>query len=251
MKISAIVIGIFLLVGLVGGAFVIALAGRADFNELKSEIEHVNAENGTLLARLDQLELGAADLREQLEASHLLIESSSHRIAELSKQLSSFNKWREKLAQALPRKSPGGPGSGLPGPLPGGRAVEVLKEEVKRELKEERLEEQKARYLKWAKQSREHETKKWRKKMDEEFPKFAQKINLNVTQETSIKEIAENVFNQVIEMMEQEIARGEEADWAAFSEKVGKIYEETQAEILEMVTEEQAQKLNKFFERKE
>lgn len=248
MKISAILIGFFLLVGLIGGAFVIAYTGRADFEQLKSDMD---ARNDALKARLDQLELGVVDLSEQLEASHLLIQSNSHRIAELSKQISSVRKWREKLAQAPSRTASGDSGSGLSGLLPGGRAVETIKEEVKRELKEERKREQKEQYLKWAKQSREHETKKWRKKMDEEFPKFAQKINLNVTQEAGIRELAEDVFNQVMEMMEQEIAKGEDADWAAFSQNVGKIYEETQAEILELVTEEQANKLKWFFEKKE
>jgi malonyl CoA-acyl carrier protein transacylase len=128
-------------------------------------------------------------------------------------------------------------------------ALEMLKEEVKKELKEERKIEETEQRTRMAGQMRENETRQWRKKIDEEFPKLAEKIGLSPTQEYAIKDIAEAAFKEIMALWEEAIAKPEsEVDWTAFQEDMEKIYKDATEQVGELVNEEQEKALEKFFE---
>jgi hypothetical protein len=92
------------------------------------------------------------------------------------------------------------------------------------------------------------QTREWRKQIDEDFPKFAQKIGLNATQEMEIREIAENAFKQLMALLEEAINQPQsEVDWAALDEKTKEIYKDAEAQIVPLVSEEQGKALRKFF----
>ncbi len=250
MKSSSLVLGVFVMIGIVAGAFVIALAGRRDSGNLESELQTASTKIDVLLGRVNQLDGEVSRLNQQLNSSQLLAENNAQRIAEVSKSLSSLAR-PDKLAHTGPQPGLGAgskadPGSGLPAGSP---AIETLKEEVKKELKEERKKEEEERRLKMASQMKEMETKRWQKKLDEEFPKLAEKINLSTTQEFAIKEIAEEAFKKIMALWEEAMSKPEdEVDWAGFQEKMEKIYKDAETQVTEMVSKEQAEALEKFFE---
>ena len=100
-----------------------------------------------------------------------------------------------------------------------------------------------------ASQMKEIETKRWQKKLDEEFPELAVKLNLSTTQEFAIKEIAEDAFKKIMAIWEEAASKPEdEVDWADFQENMEKIYNEAESQVVEMVSKEQGEALRKFFE---
>jgi hypothetical protein len=250
MKGSALIAGILIMAGLVAGAAVIAFAGRANTKELESKLEAASASIEAAAARIGQLEKRMTALAEKQETNNLLIETNSARLAELSQRISRAEDMRKVAAVDLPAVSPPAPGME---PSASGRetpeAVEALKEQVKKEIEEERrLREQKEREQMTVR-VKEMQTKEWRKQIDDEFPKLAQKIGLNATQEMEVREIAENAFKELMMLLEEAMSKPQsEVDWAAFQEKTKKIYEEAEAQIVPLVSEEQAKALRKFFD---
>ena len=251
VQVSSISLLIFLIIGFIAGALVMALAGADKTGSLKSDLENAGTNIEVLQGKLSQLEGELARLNRQANSNQLAIESNGGRITEVARNLSAI---AESSTRAKEGPQPAGgiiaKDDSAGTPASGSPAMETLKEEVKKELKEERKKEEEERRQKMAGQMKEMETKRWRKKLDEEFPKLAEEINLNTTQEFAIKEIAENAFKKIMALWEEAMKQPEdEVDWASFQEKMEKIYKEAESQVVEMVTEKQAEALGKFFER--
>ena len=250
---GAAIAGLFLLVGLAAGSLAAALAGKAGIEQLRRDMQAADEKTAALSGKLVRQEAEITRLTQQVYSNLLSIEDGAGRLARLSEQVASLAKSHEEMSQTQTRETtfPGAAQGGVPGTLPGGSpAMEDLKEEVKKELKEERQKEEIRRRQKWAEQSKEMQTREWRRKLDEEYPELVRKLNLSVNQEISIKEIAENAFNQIIELMQEMLGKPEdEADWLGFQEKIEKIYKDAESKITQQVTPEQAEKLKEFFGR--
>ena len=251
MKASFVIAGILIAAGLAAGAGVMAFAGKGDIEKFESGLRSANDRIAELAGEVSGLEGQVSELNKQLESNELLTESNSGRINGVSERLSSIEKYRDKVAQLEPQGIAGAGSSSNPdGFAPKGRGViEELKEEVKKEIKEERRAEEIEAQRKWYEQMNEKEQEKWKKRLEEEFPKLAQKIKLSPTQEFGIREIAENAFNKIMALWDDAMSKHKsEVDWTAFGKEMEKIYKEAEAQVTEMVSEEQAEALGKFFE---
>ncbi len=251
MKGSALIAGILIMVGLIAGAALIAFVGKGNTKDLESKLQAASNSIDAAAARLGVTEKKLAALAEKQESNSLLIETNSARLNEISQRISRIEDMKKDVARAeVLGGQPGIPSVDSSQPLADApEAVEALKEQVKKELQEERmLKEQKDRE-RMAQQVQQMQTKEWRKQIDEEFPKFAQKIGLNPTQEMAIKDIAESAFKQLMVLLEEAMNQPQsEVDWAAFQEKMKGIYADAEAQIVPLVNEEQAKALRKFFE---
>jgi hypothetical protein len=251
MKGTALIAGILILVGLVAGGAIIAFAGKGNTKDLESKLETATASMEAAAGRIDEIEKKLAALSEKQNTNNLLVETNGGRLAELAQRISRVEESQKKVAQAdVPAVSPPSPGIDSSGPsIDSPEGVEALKEQVKKELKEEQHLKELEQRERMAKQVKEMQTKEWRKQIDEDFPKLAQKIGLNATQEMNIKDIAENAFKEIMLLVEDAMSQPEDqVDWIAFQEKMEKIYKDAEAQIVPLVTEEQGNALRKFFE---
>jgi hypothetical protein len=251
MKGSALIAGILIMVGLLAGAAVIAFAGRGDTKDLESKLEAATASMEAATGRIAEMEKKIASLAEKQESNSLLIETNSGRLGEIAQRISRVEIMGRNAPRAeVPGGSPEIPSVDSSPPLADApEAVEALKEQVKKELQEERLLKEQEEREHMAQQVKQMQTREWRKQIDEDFPRLAQKIGLNPTQEMAIKDIAENAFKQIIALLEDAMNQPQsEVDWVAFQEKMKKIYEEAEAQVVPLVDEEQGKALRKFFE---
>jgi len=120
----------------------------------------------------------------------------------------------------------------------------AIKAELKKEKEAEKLEERK---------KQGEQTKKWIKgdydnKM-KKFPDFAQKIGLSGSMETDIRQIAEDAYAKVIQILSDAFEKTEdEVDWMDVRKKIEEIEKDAESQIEPFVTEEQGKKLKKFFD---
>lgn len=251
MKGTSITLGIFILAGLVAGAFIIAFAGTGSQQELKTELESAGIKIENLTAKVGLLEQRISGLNIKLDNNMASIDENNRKINEFDKKFTATAEKAEKTIPANPHVAGGKDSTrSLPEAIAGRpETLETLKEELKKELKEERKIEEVEKRVKWVGQMKESETKKWQKKLDEEFPKLAEKIGLSPTQEYAIKDIAEAAFKEIMALWEDAMGKPEsEVDWTAFGENMEKIYKDAEAQVTELVNEEQGKALGKFFE---
>lgn len=248
MKVLAIVIALVALAAAAAAGFV-TFKERVKTEKMRTELEQANARADAMEAKAADLEKQVSELRQELQAGQFLAETNSGRINRLSETLDAALAGGEKdpVTRSLPGAAPAAGEAATAPVVP--EVIEALKEEVKKEIKEERLAQETQARQKWFQQMRERESANWKKKLEEEFPKTALALKLSPTQEFSIREVAEDAFKKLMALMEEAMTKPwDQVDWAAYQEKTEKIYKEAEAQVVEMVSEEQAKALRKFFE---
>jgi hypothetical protein len=238
MKNGAVVLGIFIMAGLIIGAFVISLVGqeKQQANDLNPDNDRIEG----LARRMETFEQKISELEGKLAEYFLLLDANNRSVMEFKDQLAAAQKGAEttqadanaddKLARGLD---------------PVNRDVlENIKEEVKREIKEEnrtaRRKKESAGVKKWA----DSQTTQLQKRMDEKFLGFAQRIKLDRNQEIAVKDITENLIKQVSTIWsnwEDRLSEGmTDEDWGEFKGELGEVYDNAHQQLLEHVSERQA-----------
>jgi hypothetical protein len=247
---KVLVTGIFVVVGFMAGSLTVLFAGREEVRNMRAELQSTGTRTDSLESALRKMNIQLSLLDRRLESIELATEANGQAIDGLSQQLTSARDVHETAKVPSPGGADSHSESNQAARLAGqSEVVEALKEEVKKEIREEQEAEEREARRKWFAQTRERESAEWKKKIEDEFPKLAQKISLSPTQEYTIKDIAEGAFRQLMALMEEALTKPwEEVDWTAYEEKTHRIYEEAEAKIVDMVTEDQAKALREFFE---
>jgi len=238
MKNGAVVLGIFILVGIIAGAFIISSAGQE--KRQVNDLNPVNDRIDGLALRMDSFERKISELDGKLEDYLSAIEAINVNIQELKGQLAAVGKENAsgKDGDAAPADSSGGLRADKQ------EIIETLKDEVKKELKEEtkiaQRKEKSAGVKKWA----DSQTQGLRKRMDKGFIQFAQKIRLDRNQEIAVKDITDDLINKVSTIWsnwENQLAEGmTDENWGDLKGELGEVYNNTKDQLLEHVTERQA-----------
>ena len=250
MKLSIVILGVFIAVGLLGGAYILA-SSKTDNTEYEAKLKLAEDRINELGKKTAQLEIISSQLTQELESSKLIIQNNNERIAEMSQQLSKSRITGLDQPAVRPAPPAGKIGDSIPSqPSPMPDVIEAVKEEVKKELKEERLAKETEQFQQWYREMHKTESEKFKKQMEEEFSVFAQKIKLSSTQEYAVRDIAEDAFKKIMALLEDTMANRskEEIDWAAYQKQMEEIYTEAEQQIVELVSEEQADAIRKFFE---
>lgn len=246
MKNGAVVLGIFIMAGLIIGAFVVSLVGQE--KPQANDLDPVNGRIDGLAQRMDSFEQKISDLDGKLAEYLSLLEANNRNMQELKGRLAAADKGAgtgegtanagDKLAKGLD---------------PVNRdALEHIKEEVKREIKEEskiaRRKKESAGVKKWA----DSQTQGLQKKMDKQFLRVAEKLNLDRNQEIAVKDITENLIKQVSTIWsnwEERLAEGmTNEDWGEFKGELGEVYDNAAEQLLQHVSERQAKAIMGFIQ---
>jgi len=198
---------------------------------------------GKLEERLDKMDA------ERLAAKGSML-TLKDRLANIEKKLAEVSSASLSVAGGLVDSSPTKPGENGSKLAAGSRdLITDIKEAVKKELKKDEEAKRIERRKKQAEQN-----KKWvRNEFDGQikgFPEFAEKIGLNGSQETEIRQIAEEAFEKVMRILSDAWEKPEdEVDWGEAMKEIEEIYKDAEAQIEPYVTEEQGKQLREYFGR--
>jgi hypothetical protein len=243
MKASLIILGVLIAAGLLGGAYILA-SSKTNSEVYEAKLKLADDRITELEKKTSQLASTSTQHAQELESSRIAIAGSRETIDKMSEELAEATRPAESAELPATESAGSVPGRPLP------EAVEAIKETVKRELKEEKLAKEKEGVQTWYREMYKTEAAKFEKKMDERYPELARKIGLNGTQESAIRDIAEDSFDKIMTLMEDAIAdkTWEEIDWTAYGKQAEAVGKEHEARINELVDEEQAKALKRFFE---
>ncbi|TET32838.1 MAG: hypothetical protein E3J72_18585 [Planctomycetota bacterium] len=225
-----------------------ANSSEAEINRLKSELKDHEQKIATLEGRL-----------EDLESRRM---STSTTIEKLGSQVRGIEK---KLGSDLAAINAAENGDGLEAAalagrdgMPASRAAETelfarLKEEIKQDLKADERAKHMERKKKEAEGRKNWMTGNNEKKL-KNFGRIAQRLELSATQEEDIKLIYIKHFEKIMIIMErgwkkQEEGETDEVAWKDVRKDIGEVYEETGNLLEEIVTKDQAKKIEGYFKR--
>jgi hypothetical protein len=243
---KVIVLGMFLLVGLVAGAFIISSAGQEKPEE--NDPNPVDNRIDGLARRMDSFERRISEIDAKMEEYLLALEASNRTVRELQNQLAAAGEESAsgKGSNTSLADSSGGLGIGKHD------IIENIKEEVKKEIKEETKIAERREKAQGVKKWAESQTQGLRKRMDEQFVQFAQKIRLDRNQEIAVKDITENLIKQIQTIWgnwEERLAEGmTDDDWSEFKGELGEVYDNAHEQLLQHVAERQAKAIMGFIE---
>ncbi|TET38351.1 MAG: hypothetical protein E3J72_03350 [Planctomycetota bacterium] len=252
MKNQAVVLGIFIIAGIVLGAFVISSAGRGKPQE--RDLKSVNARIDNLARKIDSLERTITDLSDKLDRNSLAIRRDSRNIREFKDQLAETGGGAGKSAR---KDTPDNAGDKAAGRLAkavdaGDReAMEQIKEAVKKEIKEEIKEEaqikKKEATAKKVEGWKEKERTQWRRKLDEDFAALAEKIGLNGNQEADVKEIGEDTLSRIMALLDRADEFTTNEQWGEIKGEWARVFEDAERQVGDIVNEEQTGAIMEFF----
>ena len=122
---------------------------------------------------------------------------------------------------------------------------------VKKEIKEESKTAKRESNVEGAKKWVDWQTAQLRKKLDDEFPRLAEKIGLDARQELNVKDIAEEMLRKITTLWsnwEERLATATNEDWGEFKGEINQVYENTSTQMQEHVSEKQARAIMGFFQ---
>jgi hypothetical protein len=245
MNNKAVVIGIFIMAGIIVGAAIVSFANHDRPPETNPA--PVSATVDALALRIDSLEDKIAEIDLKLQDYLLTLEANNRKLKDLKDQL------------AAAGENTGSPGGGpVPADSSGGlridkqEIIETLKDEVKREIKEEteiaKRDKQAAGVKEWA----DSQTQGLRKRMDEQFLQFAEKIKLDRNQEIAVREITEQLIDQISTIWsdwETRLSEGmTDQNWGEFKGELGQAYDTAAEQLLQHVSERQAKNIMEFIQ---
>jgi predicted nucleic acid-binding Zn-ribbon protein len=250
MKNGAVVLGIFILAGLVVGAFIISLYGQE--KPQGQDLKPLNDKVSALAGKIDALEQGLHDLNGKLESNLALIQENERSIREFKGQLAEAGKGEEDVvAKTIPFEGGEVPpvrlSDGLDNPDPA--VIERLKEEVKKEIKEESKIAKKESNVAGARKWMNWQTTQLRKKMDDDFTRMAEKLELDRNQEIAVREIGEQILEKITNLWsdwEERLASATDEDWGEFKGELGGIYRNAERQLGQHVNEEQSRAIMRF-----
>lgn len=246
MKLSLVILGIFIAVGLLGGAYILA-SSKTDNKEYEAKLKLADDRIDSLALRIDTFEGRISELDAKLEDYLLSIDVNNKNIQEMKDQLAAAGKNNANMRNDT---SPAVSGSGLG--VDKQEIIETLKDEVKREIKEEnKIAQRKAKSAgvkKWA----DLQTEQLCKRMDTQFLQFAEKIKLDRNQEIAVKNITEGLIEKVSTIWsnwEERLAEDmADEDWGELKGELGQVYEDAKHQLLQHVSERQAGAIMDFIQ---